>query len=146
MTYSFLDVVATLIGPGGVAMLGNGSGASEEGISVEYVEEADNMVIGADGSTVHSLHASKAVRVRVSLLKTSPMNAILSGMYNLQHTSSLLWGKNALTIANITTGDGYVIQGAAFAKFPQNRYSRDAAMLDWEFNGSTSATQLGVAS
>ena len=36
-TYSFLDVKASLVGPGGSISLGSGSGNAEEGISVEPV-------------------------------------------------------------------------------------------------------------
>jgi hypothetical protein len=133
-TYSFLDVMATLTGPGGVAILGNGSGAAEEGITIEPIEEKDTMHIGADGSGAHSLHASKAARVTVRLMKTSLTNIILINMYNYQTASSLFHGKNIMVISNITTGEIYTCTGVAFARMPPNAYTKEAGVIDWEFN------------
>ena len=75
MVYSFEDVQATITGPGGTISLGAGAGNAQEGISVEFIDDKDNMLMGADGSGVHSLRASNAARILVRLLKTSPVNA-----------------------------------------------------------------------
>lgn len=91
MVYSFEDVQATITGPGGTISLGAGAGNAQEGISVEFVDDKDNMLMGADGSGVHSLRASNAARLLVRLLKTSPVNAALSQMYRYQKQSSLFW-------------------------------------------------------
>ena len=64
MVYSFEDVQATLNGPGGSISLGAGAGNAQEGISFEFLDDKDGMLIGADGSVVHSLRASKAARGR----------------------------------------------------------------------------------
>ena len=49
-TYSFLDVNAGIVGPGGAFSLGNGAGVSDEGITVAASEDIGAMTIGADGS------------------------------------------------------------------------------------------------
>jgi hypothetical protein len=133
-TYSFLDVQATLTGPAGTAVLGNNSGASEEGISVEPVEEKDVMHIGADGSGAHSLHASKAGKVTIRLLKTSPTNILLTEMYNFQTSSSLFHGRNILVITHIINGEVYTCTGVAFARFANDTYAKDAGIREWIFN------------
>lgn len=134
--YAFTDVKATITGPAGSAILADGAGAAEEGITVEPTEETDSMRIGADGSVAHSLHASKAGKVTVRLLKTSPMNAVLHQMYNFQRSSSLHHARNVLVISNIVNGEVYTCTDVAFARMPPNTWSKEAGTIDWEFNAS----------
>ena len=131
--YSFLDVAATITGPGGSIPLGTGAGAAEEGIDIKATQSADDMKIGADGSAMHSLRADKSGKITVKLLKTSPTNALLTAMMNFQRTSALFWGQNVLVITDIIRGDVYTCQAVAFEKVPDNTFAKDAGMLDWEF-------------
>jgi hypothetical protein len=55
--YSFLDVSATISGPGGTFSIGSDAGVAEEGITTAYTGEKNTMTIGADGAGMHSLHA-----------------------------------------------------------------------------------------
>lgn len=144
MVYSFEDVVATLAGPGGSIPLGAGSGNAKEGISIDFVEDKNNMLIGADGSGVHSLRANSAAHVSVRLLKTSPINAALNAMYNLQISSSIFWGQNVLTVTNPATGDDYACTGVAFKKFPSITWAEDANMNDWQFDAIYANPLLGI--
>jgi len=142
-TYSFLDVQATITGPGGSFSLGVGAaGVGEEGIAFEMIEEKNAMTIGADGEGMHSLRASKAAKVTVHLLKTSPTNKKLSDMYNLQTHSSALHGVNVITISNPQTGDQITCQQAAFVKHPNVTYSKDGDVLGWEFHAIKADTSL----
>src|SRR5260221_2909803 len=133
-TYSFLDTLAAIAGPGGTFSIGSGSGNSEEGITVEPSEEIDTMTIGADGSVMHSLHADKSGKVTVRLLKTSPVNALLSAMLAFQRVSGANHGNNTITIKNIFTGDTITCQQTAFAKVPTITYAKDGGMNEWNFN------------
>ena len=144
MVYSFEDVQATLTGPGGVASLGAGAAVAKEGITVDFTEDKDAMIVGADGKAVHSLRASKAARITVRLMKTSPQNAVLSQMYNTQIASSLFWGQNLLTVTNPVTGDDYPCTEVAFAKFPSITWAEDPNMNEWTFNAGQADPQLGV--
>lgn len=141
--YSFLNCQATLSGPGGSIPLGNGSGAAEEGITIDNIEEKDLMTLGADGQIMHSLRASNAARATVRLLKTSPTNAQLMQMYNAQRLATGSWGQNVLTINDVARGDVENLTYAAFSKPPANTYSKDGAMMEWEFMG-TRDTTLGT--
>ncbi|SRR6266566_7120153 len=143
-TYAFLDVVGTLTGPGGVVSIGSGSGNAKEGITVEFTEDKDRLLIGADGSSMHSLIASKAGRVLVRLLKTSPINSLLQGLYNFQTTSSIFHGHNTLVISNFVTGDDYTCQEVAFARFPRNEYAEEGGMIEWDFNAAVIDPILGA--
>lgn len=144
MVYSFEDVQCTLSGPGGVASLGAGAGNAKEGISIDMVDDKNNMLIGADGSGVHSLRAGTAAHVSVFLLKTSPTNAVLSGMYNTQIASSILWGQNQITVTNPATGDTYPCNEVAFKKFPKVTWAEDANYNEWMFDAIYADPILGV--
>lgn len=141
--YSFLDTHATLTGPGGSVSLGAGSGAADEGITIEPLEDNVSTQYGADGSWAHSLNPVKAHRITVRLLKTSPINALLDAMYAYQKTSALVTGQNFLQITNFISGDTYTCQGVAFTKHPSNTYAKVAGLIDWEFTAGTVDSKLG---
>jgi len=144
MTYSFKDVVAAIVGIGGAANLGMGAGADKEGITIEAAEDKNVMTIGADGSGMHSLVANEASVVTVRLLKTSPMNAILQLMYNIQTSSSLLHGKNTIAIRDIARGDSIVLVAAAFKKRPTINYAVEGGAVEWTFDAIRTAPVLGI--
>jgi hypothetical protein len=87
-SYSFLDVQATITGPGGTFPLGAGAGTAEEGITIEMADDKDTMTMGSDGNGQHNLHAGQSGTITIRLLKTSSTNNKLSVMYNFQTTSS----------------------------------------------------------
>ncbi len=141
--YSFLDVNAAIVGPGGSFSIGSGAGAAEEGISVAMTEDKNTMVTGADGTPMHSLHASKSGTVTVRLLKTSPTNAKLSMMYSMQTASAAAHGLNTITIANPISGDSITCVMCAFKKFPDNAYAKEAGHYEWVFDAGIIDTSLG---
>jgi hypothetical protein len=142
-TYSFLDVVATLVGPGGFVSLGSGAGASEEGISIDPTTEIDSMQIGADGQGMHSLHADKSGKVVVRLLKTSPTNAVLASMYAFQTASGATHGQNTITVVDSSRQDVITCRQVAFAKAPPLAYGKEAGLIEWEFNAVAIDRALG---
>lgn len=133
-TYSFTDVQCTLIGPGGVAVMGGSSGAAKEGITVSPSEDLGTMQIGAGGEVMHSLHAARPGRATVRLLKTSPVNAVLSAMLAVQAASAALWGKNTLTVSDTARGDIVTCISSAFTKWADLTYAEDGNMNEWSFN------------
>lgn len=143
MVYSFLNVVATLIGPTGVINLGQGAAVAEEGITIEAVEDKNNMVIGADGRGQHSLIASDARLVTVRLLKTSPVNAQLQIMYDAQSISSALWGQNVFNVVDTGRGDLVIVQSSAFKKQPAITYAKEGGLMEWQFDGISGSAILG---
>ncbi len=141
--YSFKNVSAALVGAGGVLNLGDGAASAEEGISIEPVEDKNIMQIGADGRGQHSLIASDAKLVTVRLLKTSPVNQGLMNMYNLQSSSSQLWGQNVITVSD-SRGDLHVLQACAFKKVPSINYAKEAGMNEWVFDCIAGTSILGL--
>jgi hypothetical protein len=143
-TYSFIDNQASIVGPGGAFPLADGSGNSEEGITITMVEDKNKMDIGAGGEVQHSLHAGKASTVEISLLKTSATNALLSVMYDLQTSSSSLHGKNTITLTNTESGDIITMTQAAFKKLPALKFAKDAGMNTWAFDVGQTVGVLGT--
>lgn len=143
MVYSFLNVAFTLAGPGGILNLAAGAAAAEEGITIEAAEDKNQMTIGADGKGQHSLIASDAVAVTIRLLKTSPQNAALMAMYDLQSASSALWGQNVGTLSDSGRGDTTVIQAMAFKRRPTLTYAKEGGMMEWQFDGVQANSILG---
>ena len=142
--YSFLEVQAAIAGPAGIFNLGNGSGAAEEGITIEMTAEKDIMTIGADGTPMHSLSADNSGMVTVRLLKTSPVNAQLQAMYDAQKLDPSLWAQNGITISNTNSGDSVGCRSVAFKKLPNNVYAKEGGMNEWEFNAGAIDTLFGT--
>lgn len=142
-TYSFLDTVVSMTGPGGVINLGSGAGNTKEGIKIEAAEDIDHMDIGADGTAMHSLHANKSGSISVYLQKTSPVNAQLQQMYNFQTSSSALHGQNVISVNNPVSGDKVLCQLVAFKKAVPLTYAEDAGMNEWVFNAGQIDRVLG---
>ncbi len=133
-TYSFLDVSASLVGPGAALSLGQGAGVSDEGITVTPTGEIGGMQVGADGYGQHSLYADKSGRVTIRLLKTSPMNAKLSALYAFQTASGATHGQNTIIINDSSRADVITCQQCGFAKAPDITYAKEAGFQEWEFN------------
>jgi phosphopantothenoylcysteine synthetase/decarboxylase len=142
--YSFEDVQATISGPGGTIPLGAGSANAQEGITVEFVDNKNAMTIGADGEGVHSLRATRAARIIVRLLKTSPVNAALNAQFRYQSQSSAFWGQNVINVSNPVTGDDYQAAEVAYEKHPAVTWAQDANYNEWAFNAIKCDPILGV--
>ena len=141
--YSFLDVYAALVGPGGVISLGSGAGNSEEGITITPNGEINTTQIGADGTGQHSLSGDKSARITVRLLKTSPVNQLLMTLYNFQTANAANHGQNTLTLTDKNRGDVVTCQQTAFQRAPDLSYARDAGFIEWEFSAIRVDRALG---
>jgi hypothetical protein len=143
-TYSFLDVTASITGPGGAFSIGAGAGNSEEGITIVPTGPFNGMTIGADGEGMHSLFADRSAKVTVNLLKTSPTNAKLMQMANFQRSSGALHGQNTLVIADVSRNDGISCRQTAFSKVPDLTYAKEGGIVSWEFDVVRCDANLGV--
>ena len=144
MSYSFADVTGTLVGPGGVVDLGSGSAVGEEGIKISMSGDGSSMTVGVDGCGMHNLNADKSGTVTIDLLKTSPVNAKLQTMFNLQSRSDSLWGKNIISITNTVSGDKTICSSCAFGKKPDVTYKKEGGTVTWTFNALFIDTILGT--
>lgn len=136
-SYSFISVQATLSGPGGSVPLGYGSGTAEDGaIETDMTEAKNTMTVGCDGTIMHSLHASDGGRMTIRLLKTSPANAALNAMYNLQKSDATLWGQNTLVASDTARGDVLTGTVMAFDKQSPVKYGKDGGDNEWNFVGN----------
>ena len=143
-TYSFLSVNCSIVGPGGSINLGQGAGASEEGITIEPSEDIDSMVIGADGTPMHSLHANKSGSASVRLLKTSPINQQLMLLYVFQTSNPANHGQNTITLSDNNLGDLVTCRNVAFKRAPNLVYGKEAGMNEWAFTVGQIDRTLGA--
>ncbi len=142
-TYSFIDVQANIVGPGGSFPLGYGSANAEEGITIAAAGDKNTMTVGADGEVMHSLHADKSGQVTVRLLKTSPVNAQLQALYDAQTLDSRLHGKNIITVTQSVSGDVTACRWCAFKKKPDLNYRKDGDLVEWVFDAGKIDSILG---
>lgn len=142
-TYSLMDVVASLSGPGANLQLGYGMGLAEEAITIVMLEDKNTMQIGGDGEGQHNLHAGNAGTITFRFLKTSPANALLQGVYNAQKQSSALWGKNLITVRHTASGDAHVGIQAAFKKAADKPYQKVGNFMEWPFDCIKIESDLG---
>ena len=142
-TYSLMDVVASLKGPGANLSLGYGSGLAEEAVTITMLEDKSTMQIGGDGEGQHNLHAGNAGTITFRYLKTSPINAQLQLAYNAQKQSSALWGKNLITVRHTASGDNHVGIQAAFKKKADVPYQKVGNFMEWAFDCIKVESDLG---
>lgn len=142
-TYSFLDVNAGIVGPGGAFSLGNGAGVAEEGITITPAGDIGGMLIGSDGEGMHSLYADKSGMVTVRVLKTSPVNELLSALYNFQTASGITYGQNTIVINDTSRGDVITCTQCGFKKAPDLSFAKDGGINEWEFNAVKIERVLG---
>lgn len=143
-TYSFLDCQAAIKDDAGSFSLGNGAGAAEEGISISYVDDKGSLMTGADGQGMHSLHAGKAGTVTVRVLKTSPVNAQLSDLYNATTQSGAAYGRSTISVRDPVRGDDIVCSGCGIRKHPDLAFAKDGGMQEWVWNAAQVDVKLGT--
>lgn len=142
-TYSFKDVKATLVGPGGFITLGEGSAAAEEGITLTPTGDKSAMQVGADGEGIHSLYADKSGQITCRFLKNSPTNQLLSAMFAFQTSNSAAHGGNTLVVNDTNRGDVWTCTQVAFKKRPDVSYAKDADVIEWIFDAVKMEMVLG---
>lgn len=133
-TYSFNDVQCTLVGPALVASMGGQSGVSKEGITIDPLEDIGHMDIGAGGEGMHSLHVGRPGKATIRLLKTSPVNSLLSSGFAIQASSAALWGKNTIVVTDNARGDIVTCLSCAFTKHTGVTWAEDGNYNEWSFN------------
>lgn len=143
--YSFLNIVAAIVGPGAAFNLGVGAAVAEEGITIAPNEDKNAMIIGADGKGQHTLIASNGGLLTLRYLKTSPTNGYLQLAYDLQSASSSLWGQNLITVVDTARLELTTCQSCAFKKKPEIVYDKAGPMIEWTFDSLAINSVLGVA-
>ncbi|KWR75318.1 hypothetical protein RN01_29845 [Cupriavidus sp. SHE] len=133
-TYSFIDVQANIVGPGGSFPLGYGEATAEEGITIAMANDKNTMTVGSDGNGQHSLRADNSGQITVRYLKTAPVNRTLMALYNAQRIDSRLWGKNVITVTQSVAGDIATGIQCAFKKIPDLTYATDGGTVEWVFD------------
>lgn len=152
-TYGFLDVHATIAGPGASFQLGGpnssiqmgaGAGMDDAGITISRAEDKNTLTVGADGKAMNTLNAANHGTVTVRLQQVSPVNKLLMDLYNAQRGSSTTWGQNVITVTDIARGDKHTLRQVAFKKAPDITYAKAGSTREWVFDVGHIDTQLGT--
>lgn len=143
-TYGFMDTQCSLTSDDAVIDLGYGAAVADEGITVAMAADKNTMTIGADGEGMHSLHADNSGQVTIRLLKTSPINAKLSNLYNMQKGNTRKWGRNTITLNHTASGDNITASKCAFKKQPDYVNAKDGALVEWVFDVIKIDEKLGA--
>lgn len=133
--YSFLNVQATIVGPGLNAQIGSSAGSGKDGISTDFDEDKTTVTTGADGSIMTSLRASMTGKIIVRLLKTSPINAVLNQGFNFQRTTAANWGQNTIRVVDKARGDVLTGRSMSFVRHAPNAWAEEGNTLEWTFTG-----------
>lgn len=143
-TYSFIDVQASIVGPGGAFSLGYGEATADEGITIAMAGDKNTMTVGSDGSVMHSLRADGSGQITLRYLKTAPVNRTLMALYNAQKIDSRLWGKNVITVSQSVAGDIATGIQCAFKKVPDLNYKTEGDIFEWVFDAGRIEEMLGT--
>ncbi len=123
-------MTASITGPGESFDPGYGSANAKDGITITRTQDRNNMIVGADGSAMHSRRADRSGHVTVRLLKTSNRNAMLRNMFNAQSIDASLWGQNLISISHKTFKDKAVCSFCAFLRDPDMAYAEDGDIVE----------------
>ena len=134
--------MASISGPGGSFDLKGGN--AEEGITIARANPKNVMTSGADGSVMHSLRAEDSGTATITVLKTSPLNAMLMNLYNAQKNSSTTWGKNVISIRDLANGDDTTLSGCAFQTVPDLNYQTEGGKNAWVLDVAIIETKAGM--
>jgi hypothetical protein len=142
-TYSFLEVSVAITDPAGSFSMSDDAGVAEEGITIAMEGDKGTITWGADGTPMTSLHAAQGGTISIRYQKTSPVNALLSTLYNATTISSANYGNSTITVRDPARGDTFVCTGCSIKKFPDNVYNKAGGMNDWVFNAGVISPILG---
>lgn len=140
-----MDVQAAIVGPGGAFTIGSDRAIANEGITIAFIGDRNTLTTGAGQGVMHSLHAARPAIFTIRLLKTDPANSLLSVMFDLQTSSSALWGINTILVSDLQRGDVASGRQCAFQKFPDNTYATEGNTLEWIFQAGYAHEILGIS-
>jgi len=69
----------------------------------------------------------------VRLLKTSPVNSLLSALFAFQRSEGSVHGQNTIVINDSNRGDVITCRQVAFSKAPPLQYGKEAGLIEWDF-------------
>lgn len=143
-SYSFLDVTATITGPGGAFSIK--IGAAPEGITWAPSDDMNEMVVGSDGTIQHSLKESgNTGQLTLTLLKVSHVNQQLRALFESQRSTASTWGMNTITWHDRASNEDLEVTEAAFTNVPNFAVAQTGGTVTWTFDGRLNAYNAGHA-
>lgn len=104
-------------------------GFAEDIYAVSKNEDAFNLRVGATGRSSRALNANESGRVTITLLQTSPSNALLSAQHELDKATGD--GVGVLSIKDLSGGDRVFAQEAWIVKDPDMENNNEVGQREW---------------
>ena len=98
-------------------------------VTVARNEQAMTLQMGTDGEAARSKTNNKAGLITISLLQTSPSNAILQGFASADELSDS--GVFSVLIKDNSGSSLYAAETAWVQKVPDSEFAREAGARDW---------------
>jgi hypothetical protein len=106
--------------------------ADGEFCTVEYETDAFSDVCGTDGEVTRSKSNDRRATVTLRLMQTSPSNALLSALFNLDANSPGGAGVGPFLLANGLTGTKLAGEKCWIAKPPPSKWDRTPTEREWK--------------
>ena len=100
-------------------------------INAEYNEDLYALKVGADGEATRSRNNNNSGRVTLTLLATSPSNAALSSLFNLDLFTPGAVGTGPLLIKDRSGSTIVSAETAWIVKPPAMEFAREASEREW---------------
>lgn len=98
-------------------------------VSIVYNADIWTTTVGADGEGVQSKSNDRSAQITITVLPTSPVNAILSGLLEDGVTKVPV----PLSVIDPNTNSSHVTEGARIKKVPDKAYGKEASPIAWVF-------------
>lgn len=124
--YSQKNVVAVI---DGLRVVGFWDG--DDVVQIEPVEDAGELMVGADGSSLYSLFADESVTIRLQLQHTSSSHTLLSQRLAEMRADSPRMDGFPFSVKDIRSNEGGSTEQAFILTPPTDGKGKRASMREW---------------
>jgi hypothetical protein len=134
--YSFEDLVGALTH----ALFGYIDFAGQVGLkSINVTMDTEKTVhdTAADGVVMVSKIAGSPGTISIEVQQTSELDKKLLAGYNLiNNADASQWAQMAMSLRNVSTGNGHFANGVSFQKVPDRSYQAQGQYVTWVFKAA----------
>ncbi|QJD54319.1 hypothetical protein [Aminobacter phage Erebus] len=124
--YSMKNVAVTVDGQ---AVLGLWDG--DDAVSIEPLDDAGAMLVGADGSSIFSQSANEGATITVRLQHTSPAHRLLHQRWARQRARGVRIVGFPISVIDVDSGEGGSTDQAFIQRGPTDQKGKNAVNREW---------------
>ena len=143
MSTKVLDIKRYALVFGVVPISSIGGYGEDEVITFKQTEDSFGTKVGADGSVTRFATNASLAEMELSLMQTSPLNALLSGILLLDTNTPGGAGIMPFTIADLQGTTLLVCSHAWIVGPPEVTIGKTATERKWKFNGEIAGIMVG---